>query len=66
MLSVVPLIATSTEQLDRANEALENWRDILEDEFEVLIKKLVEEKITSEEVEGYIRDLMYENITEDR
>ena len=60
------LIATSTEQLDRANEALEKWRDILEDEFEVLIKKLLEEKITPEELGDYIRNLTYENITEDK
>ena len=58
------LIATSTEQFDRANEALENWRDILGDEFEVLIKKLLEEKITTEELEDYIRELTYNNVME--
>ena len=60
------LIATSTEQLDRANEALENWRDILEDEFEVLVKKLQEEKISPEELAEYIRNLTYENMTENK
>ena len=60
------LIAISTEQSDRANEALENWRDILGDELEVLIQNLQEEKISPEKLEDFAQKLTHYNTTEDR
>ena len=60
------LIAISTEQLDKANEALEYWSDILGDELEVLIQNLQEEKITPEKSEDFAQKLTYYNTTEDR
>ena len=59
------LMAISTEQLDKANEALEYWRDILGEELEVLIQNLQEEKITPEKLEDFVQKLTYYNTTED-
>ena len=59
------LIAIFTEQLDRANEEIENSRDILEEELEKLIQRLQEDKITPEQLEDFIEKLTYDNTTED-
>ena len=60
------LIATFTEQLVRTDDALENWRDILEEELEDLIQKLREESTTPKELEDFIKKLTSDNTTEDR
>ena len=59
------LIAIFTEQLATADDALENWRDILEDEVEDLIQKLRENNTTLEEVEGLIQKFSPDNTTGD-
>ena len=58
------LIATFTEQLATADDALENWRDILEEELEDLIEKLRENNTTPEELEGLIEKLQENNTNE--
>ena len=60
------LIGVITEQLATADDALENWRDILEEELEDLIKKLQEERITPEEVEDLMQKLVPEKTLEDK
>ena len=60
------LMAFFTGQLIAINDALESWGDILREELEDLIQKLHEEKITPEEFEDYIQNVMYDNTTEDR
>ncbi len=59
------IIATLTEQLVATNDALENWRDILEKELEDLIHKNQEESTTPEELEDFIRKLTPDNTSED-
>ena len=59
------LIAIFTEQLDRANEEIENSRDILEEELEKLIQRLQEDKITPAQLEDFIENLTHDNTTED-
>ena len=58
------LIATFTEQLATADDALENWRDILDEELEDLIEKLREDNATPEELEGLIEKLQKNNTKE--
>ena len=58
------LIATFTEQLATADDALENWRDILDEELEDLIEKLREDITTQEELEGLIERLREDNTNE--
>ena len=58
------LIATFTEQLATADDALENWRDILDEELEDLIEKLREDNATPEELEGLIEKLREDNTNE--
>ena len=60
------LIAIFTEQLATADDALENWRDILGEELEDLIQKLQEENTTPEELEDLIQKLPHDNTTRDR
>lgn len=55
------LIAIFTEQLATADDALENWRDILEEELEDLIQKLRENTPTPEELEDLIQSLQEDN-----
>ena len=59
-------IGVITEQLATADDALENWRDILKEELEDLIKKLQEERITPEEVEDLMQKLVPEKTPEDK
>ena len=59
------LIAIFTEQLATADDALENWRDILEGEVEDLIQKLREDNTTLEEAEGLIQKFSPDNTTGD-
>lgn len=58
------LIATFTEQLATADDALENWRDILGEGLEDLIEKLREDNPTSEEMEVLIEKLQSDNRNE--
>jgi hypothetical protein len=58
------LIATFTEQLATADDALENWRDILDEELEDLIEKLREDNTTPEELEDLIEKLREDNTNE--
>ncbi len=58
------LIAIFTEQLATADDALENWRDILDEELEDLIEKLREDNATPEELEGLIEKLREDNTNE--
>ena len=58
------LIATFTEQLATADDTLENWRDILDEELEDLIEKLREDIATQEELEGLIERLREDNTNE--
>ena len=58
------LIAIFTEQLATADDALENWRDILDEELEDLIEKLREDNTTPEELEGLIVKLREDNTNE--
>lgn len=58
------LLATFAEQLATADDALENWRDILGEELEDLIEKLRSENITPEELTGLIEKLQTENTNE--
>lgn len=60
------LIGVITEQLATADDAVENWRDILGEELEDLIERLQEERITPEEVEDLIKKLVPENTQEDK
>ncbi len=60
------LIAIFTEQLATADDALENWRDILEEEVEDLIQKLREDNTTSEEAAGVIQNFSLDNTMGDR
>lgn len=60
------LIATLTEQIVATDDALENWRDILEEELEDLIQKLQEESTTPEKLEDFIRQFTPDNTSEDR
>ena len=60
------LIAIFTEQLATADDALENWRDILEEELEDLIQKLQEDNVTPEELEDLIQKRQPDDTTEDR
>ena len=57
------LIATFTEQLATADDALENWRDILKEELEDLIQELRESNTTLEELEDSIQQLSADNTT---
>ena len=59
------IIATLGEQLVATDDALENWRDILEEELEDLIQKLREESTTPELLEDFIRKLTPDNTSED-
>lgn len=52
------------EQLATADDAIENWRDILKEELEDLIQKLREETITSEELQVLIQKLVPDNTPE--
>ncbi|MDE0016348.1 MAG: hypothetical protein OXU51_09190 [Candidatus Poribacteria bacterium] len=58
------LIAIFTEQLATADDALENWRDILDEELEDLIEKLREDNTTPEELESLIGKLREDNTNE--
>lgn len=58
------LIATFTEQLATADDALENWRDVLDEELEDLIEKLREDTTTPEELEGLIEKFREDNTNE--
>lgn len=55
------LSAIFTEQLATADDALENWRDILGEEVEDLIQKLQEGDTTPEELANLIQKLSSEN-----
>ncbi len=59
------IIATLGEQLVATDDALENWRDTLEEELEDLIQKLQEEATTPELLEAFISELTHDNIPED-
>ncbi len=58
------LIATFTEQLATADDALENWRDVLDEELEDLIEKLREDITIPEELEGLIEKSREDNTNE--
>ena len=60
------LIAIFTEQLATADDALENWRDILKEELEDLIQKLREDNTTPAELEDLIQKLSPDNTMRDR
>ena len=60
------LIAIFTEQLATADDALENWRDILEEEVEDLIQKLQDNVAIREEVEALIQKLLPDYEMEDK
>ena len=60
------LIGIFSEQLATADDALENWRDILKEELEDLIQKLRENSATPEELEDLIQKLAPDNTPEDR
>lgn len=60
------LTAIFTEQLATADDALENWRDILEEEVEDLIQKLQDNVATREEVEALIQKLLPDYELEDK
>ena len=59
------LLGIFGEQLATADDAIENWRDILKEELEDLIQKLREETITSEELENLIQTLVTDKTLED-
>ena len=59
------IIATLGEQLVATDDALENWRDILDEELEDLIQKLQEESTTPELLEDFIRKLTLDSTSED-
>ena len=58
------LIAIFTEQLATADDALENWRDILDEELEDLIEKLREDNTTPEELASLMEKLREDNTNE--
>ncbi len=60
------LTAIFTEQLATADDALENWRDILEEEVEDLIQKLQDNVAIQEEVEALIQKLLPDYEMEDK
>ena len=55
------LLGVFTEQLATADDAIENWRDILKEELEDLIQKSREETITSEESADLMQKLLSDN-----
>ncbi len=59
------LLGIFGEQLATADNAIENWRDILKEELEDLIQKLREETITSEELQTLIQKLVPDKALED-
>ncbi len=59
------LIGIFGEQMATADDALENWRDILGEELEDLIQKLREGAMTSEELENLIQELVPDNTPEE-
>lgn len=59
------LIGIFGEQMATADDALENWRDILGEELEDLIQKLREGAMTSEELENLIQELVPDNAPEE-
>lgn len=60
------LLGIFGEQLASADDAIENWRDILKEELEDLIIKPQEDRFTPEGVEDLMQKLIPENTPEDK
>ena len=60
------LIGIFGEQMATADDALENWSDILGEELEDLIQKLREGAMTPEELENLIQELVPDNTLEEK
>ena len=60
------LIGIFGEQMATADDALENWSDLLGEELEDLIQKLRERAMTPEELENLIQELLPDNTPEEK